>query len=863
MDEKQQGQAWQGSEKDFMELKALNLKASLVKPSSSIRRRSFAEVDEEYDSTKSWPLMWISHALFASEVSKSILDVIMSQANSLELRVQFAVEWDDEKRLQRELSSMPTWDQKRSTVLKDALQLALTLERLKAVRVCMDNAAPIKNIDLLALYDKLFQPGTKFNMFLGKEIPTVRRGRMLGDETVATPSSPGLSHRQGTLKKTRTTALQQLSQRTPVNRKQSMTSPSGGFVSLDDKPDVELQIQDAIYDFYPVEVWAVLQETVPGLTLYWHAKLTKFFAVLASDDAAQAPKLGARWLDVFVWAVLLGNTELATLLMPGCQEPIRAAIIGARICNYMADKLPLHQVDLRGAAVEHESFAVMLLTLCDSFEDARRMLITKSRHWNRTVLQLGVQSGLRDFCAHMHCQLLCDDYFAGNLDTEGPSLVLCNETSGLLQSVQIIAQAAVPFELFGRSLTMWTAPLGIEKPDYAPPRSLYYQIPAVKQLLRMTMHMCFIAIISYAAVEASLHPEGKLPPNWEHMDGHEGGGFEAPTTDLIVFVWNTALFFDEWYKYALDKKSFSADFWNKYDYLVILLTYASLGARLRSIELAIDVLSFNVVLVWCRMFKYLSINMEIGLLVIMVINMMTDIYLWSLVSMVFLGAFTIAFISIADTTKFDAGKDHPMTVPLWATLGTFDVHEVTEWNPSVGQAMLWLYVLVSNVILVNLLIAMMGHTFGVIKERADEEWKYGRLASVLEATERMSPVPPPFNLPITLTHFFRHYILGHELTEQNSHGPDQREAMSIAKKAKQKVARKLLLKYKRHLEDQAAEESQPAHGGDENLVEKIDLLVREVSELKRGTHTRGANTWRRSAGLAGAMSTRPPSSQEV
>ena len=57
---------------------------------------------------------------------------------------------------------------------------------------------------------------------------------------------------------------------------------------------------------------------------------------------------------------------------------------------------------------------------------------------------------------------------------------------------------------------------------------------------------------------------------------------------------------------------------------------------------------------------------------------------------------------------------------MWAMLGNFDEHEVMRWNPTVGAALLWLYVVVAQIILVNLLIAMMGDTYRLLKERADE-----------------------------------------------------------------------------------------------------------------------------------------------
>ena len=76
-------------------------------------------------------------------------------------------------------------------------------------------------------------------------------------------------------------------------------------------------------------------------------------------------------------------------------------------------------------------------------------------------------------------------------------------------------------------------------------------------------------------------------------------------------------------------------------------------------------MAFNVILIWCRLFKYLTFNRDIGLLVIMIMEMFKDIGLWTLVSLVFLGGFTAAFVAIADASSVRESEDHPLTVPLW------------------------------------------------------------------------------------------------------------------------------------------------------------------------------------------------------
>ena len=49
-----------------------------------------------------------------------------------------------------------------------------------------------------------------------------------------------------------------------------------------------------------------------------------------------------------------------------------------------------------------------------------------------------------------------------------------------------------------------------------------------------------------------------------------------------------------------------------------------------------------------------------------------------------------------------------------------------------GPWLLWLYIMLSNVLLVNLLIAMMSQTYSYVKDNASAEWKFSRVETVLE-----------------------------------------------------------------------------------------------------------------------------------
>ena len=764
------------------------------------------------------------------------------------------------------------WDPQLQSILREALQLSLELEHENCVKVLIQHKAPVKDVGLLELYDKLFDKANppRYKLYPGGEPPSQRREREAEGKD---PSE--LSH-----------------------------------------PDWK------IGEYYPKETWQTLLDVVPGLTKYWLAKIESVTGHVNYEGDPISPEashpsspvrtarsssrrkssrikkgpggeelfmgVGARWIDIYVWAVLLGNTDLALSLLPACQEPMRAAIIGARLCAHMQAKLPLHASHLEAAARTHEAWATNLLELCDSFEDSRRMLVTKSRHWNRTVLQLGVQSGLRDFAAHAQTQTLCDEWLRGNIELETPQVVLDSGMHGLGGALRIMVGALMPFPVPAQLLapiTHWEIPLEKEDEFYVENRQLFrvdgdtttnlgvpsvssfYRIPVVKQIVRLGMHLCYVAIMSWTTTETIYKTPIDAPESLghgqaeilAHIEFHNKGGLEVWWVDLLVWFWTASLAFDEWFKYACSPGSYSMNFWNRYDYGTLACTFTALIFRFFSVKLSVETMAFSVLLIWCRLFKYLQLDQSIGLLVIMVMAMFKDIALWVLLSSVFLGAFTVAFVAIADPYKIPASGDHPLTTPIWAMLGQFDKNEVYVWNESVGELLLGTYLVISQIVLVNLLIAMMGDTYGTIKERADEEWKFGRMVTVQETTVRMSALPPPFNLLTTVPAFLR-VMVWSKLTGQSAEdydllkdGAEQDEnskeaelaAQHQAKRAKQKVAKKLLRKLKLNeeqmpinLEDGFAE----LRENQQQMSETLATITRQLASQDKRASTRSAIT---------------------
>ncbi|PAV75537.1 hypothetical protein WR25_21169 [Diploscapter pachys] len=73
-------------------------------------------------------------------------------------------------------------------------------------------------------------------------------------------------------------------------------------------------------------------------------------------------------------------------------------------------------------------------------------------------------------------------------------------------------------------------------------------------------------------------------------------------------------------------------------------------------------------------------------------------------------------------------------------------HQFTQW---VGRAMFILYHCTSIIVLLNMLIAMMSHSFQIINDHADLEWKFHRTKLWMAHFDEGSSLAPPFNLVIT------------------------------------------------------------------------------------------------------------------
>ncbi|KAG8221882.1 hypothetical protein J437_LFUL018616 [Ladona fulva] len=108
-------------------------------------------------------------------------------------------------------------------------------------------------------------------------------------------------------------------------------------------------------------------------------------------------------------------------------------------------------------------------------------------------------------------------------------------------------------------------------------------------------------------------------------------------------------------------------------------------------------------------------------------------------------------------------------------MDNFELAGIKSFTRFWGMLMFGTYSVINIVVLLNLLIAMMNHSYQLISERADTEWKFARSKLWISYFEEGGTVPPPFNViptPKSAWHFARwlhRRLCGHSRSAKKEH----------------------------------------------------------------------------------------------
>lgn len=239
------------------------------------------------------------------------------------------------------------------------------------------------------------------------------------------------------------------------------------------------------------------------------------------------------------------------------------------------------------------------------------------------------------------------------------------------------------------------------------------------------------------------------------------GGFSF--VEVLLLLWGLGLMAVEIKQ--LQQTSFQAyitDFWNFLDslHISVLLVSLLLGAlfadkdeSVSEVERGLEVVhAMNLLPCWIRVLQILQLSEYFGTLLITTGGMCKDAMRFFTLVVIFCFGFSCAITPLLFPDKVEREKQG-LVWAFWTIVGELDetalerVRGDRSWTgiSLVAFSLLYTLALVCNVLLVNLLIAVMNSTYEKNQEISKTEWAFWGANAVLEFDEA-AILPPPLNL---------------------------------------------------------------------------------------------------------------------
>ncbi|KAM9804936.1 transient receptor potential cation channel subfamily M member 2-like [Neosynchiropus ocellatus] len=544
---------------------------------------------------------------------------------------------------------------------------------------------------------------------------------------------------------------------------------------------------------------------------------------LASCDPAR---------DLFLWAVVQTNKELAEIAWEQCRDCICAALAASKILKKMsiegsdADEAE----DMRLLASHYEQRAIGVFTQCynSDRERAKKLLVRVSPLWGRTTcLRLAMRAGDKNFVALSGVQAHLTQIWCGELSVDNPvwRVLLCMIFFPLIYTGFLTYREPTS----SSSLGCWSRLVGL------------YDSPQVKFYWSIVSYLAFLFLFSMV-----LMMDFQVTPS---------------PAELLLYAWLLSLLFQEVRELFYDPDGFGFhkrvrmyinDAWNILDVLSIVLFFLGVTFRLTTelfyagkIILCIDFVVFCL-----RLMAIFTISKTLGPKIIILKKMMMDMFFFTFLLSIWVVAYGVAkqavlihndnrldwilrgavyepyliifgnFPTNIDYAEFDLDScSMNGTDPLKPKCPVLTEDQMPAFPEWLTIIMLCVYLLFANILLLNLLIAIFNFTFQKVQDNTDRIWKFQRYELIKEYHSRPA-APPPFIILSHIYLFVRSVILSKPLIQAK----DFKDELHLKEEEE-------LLNWEALMKDRYLLSSQQRrHQTVEQRVQDTALRVMEISE---------------------------------
>ncbi|KAG7239910.1 hypothetical protein INR49_028171 [Caranx melampygus] len=291
----------------------------------------------------------------------------------------------------------------------------------------------------------------------------------------------------------------------------------------------------------------------------------------------------------------------------------------------------------------------------------------------------------------------------------------------------------------------------------------FWFAPVTSFLGNVLMYFLFLCLFAYVLLVDFKQPppEGPSPP------------------EIVLYFWVFTLVCEEIRQtffvgstFVLQRmKNYIQDVWNKCDLTAIILFTLALACRMHhwSYEFGRAVMAIDFMVFTLRLIHIFAIHKQLGPKIIIVGKMMKDVFFF----LFFLAVWLMAY-GVANQALLYSYDPRPNWIfrrvfyrPYLHIFGQIPINEMDAdklegvdctndtakidagMEPCISTYANWLvvillviYLLFTNIVLVNLLIAMFSYTFSKVQERSDTYWKFQRYNLIVEYHSRPCLAPP-------------------------------------------------------------------------------------------------------------------------
>eukprot|EP00055_Hartaetosiga_balthica_P002905 m.5717 g.5717 ORF g.5717 m.5717 type:complete len:1485 (+) comp2458_c0_seq1:201-4655(+) len=474
---------------------------------------------------------------------------------------------------------------------------------------------------------------------------------------------------------------------------------------------------------------------------------------------------------LFLWAICLDKYRTAKMFWKRGDESIINALIASRMLSSLSRHEALkgpHLSEERQKMVHNsekfETLAVGVLDECYDMDSdlTGEMLHEKPVGFPSDAIKVSYDADSLVFLSHRATQGVLNEDWYGDLSTltYGWKIAFCYILPFLVPFVlnlrddekSDVVQNKTTVEYFSRNMDVedkakgknWLSQWG--RKFFA-----FYKAPFTRFMADLFGHFALCLLFSVNVIRDL------------------GGTFSVE--EVVIVIWFAALFLEEIRQILKGGLSWDyfTDLWNQFDMVMLGLYVAGLAVRLQDLGSADSQIqsktihAINAIVLWLRFSRYYTVSEILGPKLIMMAEMMRkDVLTFIMLLAIFLIGFGVA----AQALLFPAAglDEHTFAGifyrPYYQIYGELFLDDLISEAGCIGSTpfsscggtngwlvsfLVGIYVLVTNILLVNLLIAMFNDTYITIQSKAEALWKKQNYELIKEYHDR-PPIPAPFIL---------------------------------------------------------------------------------------------------------------------